>query len=231
MIITFSDGNKDSFGSVLYLLWTLIGGEREARLVTSKAKLAPLLNQGEVVKNELAGATFAVRIKSWLIENSSLDLGDFQPFVDSQIVQAMVKREDYELNTYAGLRVKEIAKKSDPTAWLHISSKDNFVSDILTKGTSPENLREGSDWQTGPKWLIKDQDMWPVTQVTLTKEERDTVKGFEKVSKVFKSKTVSHSVSSVKKQYCQTPKANFPSPDQGDEISDNCKAPHRFKKQ
>ena len=155
-IVTFSDGNKEAFGAVLYLLWTLIGGEKEARLVTSKAKLAPLLNQGEVVKNELAGATFAVRLKSWMIQNSSLSLGEYQPFVDSQIVQHMVRREDYELNTYAGLRVKEIARKSDVSSWLHISSKDNFVADILTKGTRPENIKEGSDWQTGPKWLTGD---------------------------------------------------------------------------
>ena len=140
-IVTFSDGNKEAFGAVLYLLWTLIGGEKEARLVTSKAKLAPLLNQGEVVKNELAGATFAVRLKSWMIQNSSLSLGEYQPFVDSQIVQHMVRREDYELNTYAGLRVKEIARKSDVSSWLHISSKDNFVADILTKGTRPENIK------------------------------------------------------------------------------------------
>ena len=71
-IVTFSDGNMDAFGAVLYLLWTLVDGSRVARLVTSKAKLGPLLNQGEVVKNELSGALFAVRLKSWMVENSSL---------------------------------------------------------------------------------------------------------------------------------------------------------------
>ena len=30
-VVTFSDGNKDPFGAVLYLLWSLIGGEREAQ--------------------------------------------------------------------------------------------------------------------------------------------------------------------------------------------------------
>ena len=75
------------------------------------------------------------------------------------------------------------------------------MADILTKGTSPENIKEGSDWQTGPDWLVKDPSEWPVTEVKLTKEERDAVKGFESVSKVFK--TVSHSVSSTSGPECQ----------------------------
>ena len=200
-IVTFSDGNMDAFGAVAYLLWTLVDSSREARLVTSKAKLGPLLNKGEVVKNELSGATFAVRLKSWIVENSTLDFETYHPFVDSQIVQCMVKKEDYTLNTFAGLRVKEISKKSDVSSWLHISSKNNFVADILTKGTTPDNIKEGSDWQTGPKWLTGDPSGWPVTEVTLTKEERDLIKGFEKVTRVYK--TVSHCVSSTSGPQCQ----------------------------
>ena len=37
---------------------------REARLIMSKSKLAFLLSKGEVLKNELSGATFAVRLKT-----------------------------------------------------------------------------------------------------------------------------------------------------------------------
>ena len=200
-VVTFSDGNMNAFGAVAYLLWTLEDGSKEARLVTSKAKLGPLLGKGEVVKNELSGATFAVRIKSWIIENSTLNLSDHLPFVDSQIVQHMVKKEDYHLNTFAGLRVKEIGQKSDVTSWLHIPSKDNYVSDILTKGADPSSIKEGSEWQCGPKWLTQPPDTWPVTHVNLNKEERETVKSFEKVTKVFKTK--SHRESSTPGPRCQ----------------------------
>ena len=113
----------------------------------------------------------------------------------------MVKKEDYNLNTFAGLRVKEISQKSDVTSWLHIPSKDNYVSDILTKGAAPSSLGEGSEWQCGPKWLTQPPDTWPVTHVELNKEERETVKSFEKVTKVFK--TQSHRVSSTLGPRCQ----------------------------
>ena len=37
---------------------------REARLIMSKSKLVLLLSKGEVLKNELSGATFVVRLKT-----------------------------------------------------------------------------------------------------------------------------------------------------------------------
>ena len=121
-IVTFSDGNENSYGCVAYALWTLLGGEKEARLIMAKAKLAPLLAKGEVVKNELSGALFAVRLKSWILQNTNLKYLSYIPFLDSRIVQDMIKKDSYLLNTFAGLRVKEISAKSDVDSWNHIPS-------------------------------------------------------------------------------------------------------------
>ena len=170
-IVTFSDGNENAYGAVIYALWTLVDGSKEARLIMSKAKLGPLLQKGEIVRNELSGATFAVRLKTWVSQNSEIDYGTYHPFLDSRIVQDMLKKDSYVLNTFAGLRVKEIESKSDVLSWKHISSKDNFVSDILTKGATPDKLGENSEWQTGPKWLLKDPIDWPVTVVDLEPRE------------------------------------------------------------
>ena len=188
-LITFSDGNENAYGTVAYVLWTLEDGSKDARLLMAKAKLGPLLQKGETVKNELAGATFAARVKSWIIQHSSIEFGEHIPFLDSRIVQDMIKKESYNLNTFAGLRVKEISAKTDVSNWQHISSKDNYVADILTKGATPDKLREGSIWQQGPDWLKLDRSHWPVTQVTLDSNERQVAKSFEKVSKSFKSKS------------------------------------------
>ena len=98
----------------------------------------------------------------------------------------MVKKESYLLNTFAGLRVKEIAAKSDAHSWMHIRSKDNFVADILTRGASPDKLVPGSDWQKGPGWLVDDPKNWPVSMSSvLGKDEREVVKSFERVTKSF----------------------------------------------
>ena len=62
ILVTFSDGNPDSYGTVAYTLWSLLDGSRVATLVMSKAKLGPLLLKGETVRNELSGATIASRM-------------------------------------------------------------------------------------------------------------------------------------------------------------------------
>ena len=185
-IVSFDDGNEESYGAVVYSRYTLKDGKRECRLIAAKAKLGPLLEHGEVVKHELSGATTAVRIKTWVLQNSRIEFSSYLPLLDSRIVQDMIKKESYTLNTFAGLRVKEIASKSDVTSWMHINSKDNYVADILTRGATPDKLKTGSDWQTGPKWLCEDIENWPITKTTTSKEERDIIKSYERSSKSLK---------------------------------------------
>ena len=130
-LITFSDGNEAAFGTVSYVRWTLKDGTRKSSMFISKAKLAPLNHKGEVVKNELSAATYSARLKMFILQESSLKFGSFFHFLDSQIVQFMMKKGSYGYNTFAGLRVPELQKKTDVMDWLHISSESN-IADILT---------------------------------------------------------------------------------------------------
>ena len=147
-----------------YILWSLVDGTRVSNLVMSKAKLGPLLQKGETVRNELSGATVASRLKEFIFEHSGMSFDDHIPFLDSQIVQAMIKKESYGFNSFAGLRVGEIQTKTDRNAWKHVPSKQN-IADILTKGAPPSMLAPGSAWQCGPIWLVKDRSTWPITEV------------------------------------------------------------------
>ena len=44
----------------------------------------------------------------------------------------------------------------------HSYSKEN-ISDILTRGVTPDKLGPGSTWQCGPAWLTGPASDWPVT--------------------------------------------------------------------
>ena len=70
-LVTFGDGNPEAFGAVSYVLFTLTDGSRSAHLLISKAKLSPLHHRGETVRNELCGATFSSRLKSWILQEST----------------------------------------------------------------------------------------------------------------------------------------------------------------
>ena len=182
-LVTFSDGNEPSFGAVAYVLWTLMDGSRKACIFISKAKLAPLTHKGEVVKNELSGATFAARLRMFIQQESGLEFREHIPFLDSQIVQYMFRKESYGYNTFAGLRVSEIQKKTDPHSWNHIPSQEN-IADLLTKGCSPSKIGTGSTWQEGPAWLTLDRSLWPVTVPNLSKEDYQVVEKFVNKSKL-----------------------------------------------
>ena len=100
------------------------------------------------------------------------------------------KKESYLLNKEG---VKEISAKSDVDEWNNVSSKDNWVADITTRGASPD--RPGSDWQSGPKWLVQSRELLPVTDVSLDKSDREVIKSFEQVS--FKAKSNVDSLKSI----------------------------------
>ena len=61
VLVTFCDGNENAFGVIVYALWSLLDGTKTSRFILAKAKLGPLLNKGEVVKNELSCSVLAAR--------------------------------------------------------------------------------------------------------------------------------------------------------------------------
>ena len=109
-------------------------------------------------------------------------------FLDSMIVLDMMKKDSYGFNTFAGLRVGEIQQKTPLNDWHHIPSKEN-ISDILTRGATPDKLGPGTTWQCGPSWLSGPPSQWPDTQVA---QNRLVDKDMEiQVSKFLKKSQVS----------------------------------------
>ena len=200
-LATFCDGNPEAFGVTAYAIFTLIGGGRSACLMMSKARLGPLTHKGETVRNELGGATLASRIKIWIIQESGLSFQNHFHFLDSMIVLAMMKKLSYGFNTFAGLRVGEIQQKTNLEDWRHIPSGEN-ISDILTRGATPDSLGPGSAWQLGPPWLSKPPDQWAVTRQDVTttnvEVEEDIAKFYAKKSRSKVSRLVQSFVSGVR---------------------------------
>ena len=93
----------------------------------------------------------------------------------------MMRKESYAYNTFASIRISEIQRKTDVSQWQHAPSDEN-IADLLTKGTSPDQIAAGSRWQDGPPWLIKDRSEWPVKEVNLRDEDKQQVRSlFPKV--------------------------------------------------
>ena len=180
LLVMFSDGNPDSFGTCAYAVWTLLNGNREARLVMAKAKLSAVLKKGETVRNELSGLVFSCRLKDFICKQSGIYFEDHVLLVDSIIVQSMVQKSSYGYGTFAGLRVGEIQQKTDPQLCLHICSEDN-IADVLTRGANPNILGPSSTWQCGPNWLVLDRKNWPASlsnQLQLSTSDAEIERSF-----------------------------------------------------
>ena len=143
----------------------MLDGTYECRLMLIKSTLSPLSHNGDTVRNELSGATLSARLKLWVQKNSEIQFGNYYHFLDSQMVKDMLAKEIYGFNTFEGLQVAKVQKKTALTDWIHIPSKQNIL-DVLTKGKPPNMLGPDSEWQKGPSWLRLETSLWPTNPLS-----------------------------------------------------------------
>ncbi|KAJ7999296.1 hypothetical protein DPEC_G00213950 [Dallia pectoralis] len=158
--ITFSDGSERSYGAVLYLRWKL---QRDViiRLVESKARLTPLDHKGDAVKAEVCGAVYAARLKKHFQKHCRITVERWYHLVDSQKVLGAVQRESYGYQTFFANRIGEIQGSTNVQDWFWVPGPLN-IADIISRGASPRELDEGSEWQLGPTFLNLPESEWPV---------------------------------------------------------------------
>jgi hypothetical protein len=67
------------------------------------------------------------------------------------------------------IRSQQVSEIQDITSnffWHHVVSKDN-PADILSRGTSSEELWHNSQWWNGPSWLAQGKDLWPHSNIVM----------------------------------------------------------------
>ena len=76
--------------------------------------------------------------------------------VDSETVLNMINKTSKRFKVYEGVRLGEIqaATDGDMSCWAWISGKNN-TADWLTRGRSPQELNEESQWWNGPSILYQ----------------------------------------------------------------------------
>lgn len=158
--ITFSDGSECSYGAVLYLRWQS-PEDVTVRLVEAKARLTPLNHKGDAVKAEVCGAVYAARLKKYFQKHCSIHVEKWYHLVDSQTVLGAIQRESYGYQTFFTNRVGEIQGSTNVNDWWWIPGPLN-IADIITRGASPKELDEGTEWQRGPNFLSLPESEWPV---------------------------------------------------------------------
>lgn len=81
-------------------------------------------------------------------------------FVDNQTILGAIELVSYVYQTFYANRVGEIQTATNGQDWWWIPGSLN-IADIITRGASPYDLTEESEWQMGPKFLQLPESKWP----------------------------------------------------------------------
>lgn len=162
ILVIFSDGSNQAYGTCAYIRWKLGSGKYEANLIAAKGRIAPT-RQLTIPRLELCGAVLACRLREVIVKEFNWTFDYVVHIVDSAIVRAQVQKESYGFNTFVAIRVAEIQTKSSPDEWWWVKSGDN-PADLTTRPTSPTYLGKGSIWQNGPEYLRREMTSWPISK-------------------------------------------------------------------
>jgi ribonuclease HI len=152
----FADASILAYGAAAYLVWSSSSG-REVRLVSAKARVAPL-RQTTIPRLELMAALLATRMAKTIYDKFKIKPSKVTLWSDSMIVLAWLRSESTLLKSFVSVRVAEIQASWEPTDWRYVPTNLNPADD-LSRGISVHEMN--GRWMNGPSFLRKNSDEWP----------------------------------------------------------------------
>ncbi|XP_048579702.1 uncharacterized protein LOC125560998 [Nematostella vectensis] len=145
----------------------------------AKSRIAPVTKLS-TPQMELNAAVLSKRGRKVIEKEMRLEFDRVLQLVDSETVLNMINKTSTRFKVYEGVRVGEIqaATDGDMSCWAWMSRKDN-TADWLTRGRSPKDLHEDSDWWKGPPILTKPIEEWGLK---FGLQHEDPLPGEKKVS-------------------------------------------------
>ena len=134
--------------------------------------------KGDTVRSEMCGAVFAARLATFVIKNSRNKFHKIYHFIDSMTVLGAINKESYGFSTFYANRIGEIRASTNPENWFWVQSDYN-PSDCITRGASPGELDQNSQWQKGPECLYLPESQWPLSREISERSESE-VQGLQR---------------------------------------------------
>ncbi|XP_055585344.1 uncharacterized protein LOC129738178 [Uranotaenia lowii] len=172
----FSDASESAYSCVIYLRTMSNDGSWEIRLVTGKAKVAPL-KPVTIPRLELQGCVLAARMMKFVQQNHEIEIKQRYLWTDSSTALSWIRADPHNYRPYVAHRVAEIQELSRGDEWRWVPTKMN-PADEATKWGSGPYFKNDSSWFDGPNFLISSEEDWPRSReyfVSTDEEKRATV--------------------------------------------------------
>ena len=156
----FSDASEEGYGAVSYFRMADSQGNIACSILLGKARVAPLKTV-TMPRLALTAATVAVKLHKQIKEELTLPIHEVIFWTDSTIVLQYINNSHTRFQTFVANRLATIHDLSNPSQWRYVSS-DLHPADIASRGLRPHERAKLKIWLEGPKFLLQEEDHWPV---------------------------------------------------------------------
>lgn len=150
----FSDASERAYGACLYAVIRNSTGYLHSHLLCAKSRVTPL-KVLTIARLELCAALLLARLCRAVQEALGDRIEDVQLWSDSTIVLGWINTCPSTLKTFVANRVAQIQVIGLQDVWRHVPSAEN-PADILSKGTSLQELKINQLWWHSPSWLCEE---------------------------------------------------------------------------
>lgn len=169
----FTDASERAYGAVVYLK-VIYEGEVVVRWVTAKGKVCPL-EPISIPRLELMAAVLGASITAAIRKSLDIEGLITRMWTDSMTVIWWIIGRARNLKLFVANRVMEIHKYTEPSQWRHVPGDQN-PADIISRGCTLQELRDSDLWKSGPAFMKKDVNEWPVQVKQSTRAANEEVK-------------------------------------------------------
>ena len=155
-----SDASEEGYGTVSYLRMADSQGNIACSILLGKARVSPLKTV-TMPRLELTAATVAVKLHKQIKKELTLPIHEVIFWTDSTIVLQYINNSHTRFQTFVANRLATIHDLLNPSQWRYVSSDLN-PADVSSRGLRPHKRAKLKIWLEGPKFLLQEEDHWPV---------------------------------------------------------------------
>jgi hypothetical protein len=124
----------------------------------------------------------------------TIEISNVYAWSDSTIVLAWISGEPSRHKTFVSNRISKIQSIFPSKHWGHVAGKEN-PADLISRGTTVDNLKTSSLWWSGPPWLSEFAGRSRDPTRELSERELEIVQSEEKIkSRAFVARATSDSI-------------------------------------